>query len=61
MPASALPAARALATSVEVEYPGGLAVDVTGLAWRQADRPYVTHHADFAPAVAAAIAPFSAQ
>jgi GNAT superfamily N-acetyltransferase len=59
--ASALPAARALATSVEFEHPGDLAVDITGLAWRQADRPYLTHHADFAPAVAAAIAPRSAQ
>jgi hypothetical protein len=61
LPASALPAARALATSVRFEQPGDLAVDVTGLAWRQADRPYLTHHADFAPAVAAAIAPLSAQ
>jgi hypothetical protein len=57
----ALPVARALATSVEFESPGDLAVDVTGLAWRQADRPYLTHHADFTPAVAAALAPSSAQ
>jgi hypothetical protein len=36
LPASALLAARAPATSVEAEHAGGLAVDVTGLAWRQA-------------------------
>ncbi|WP_436735605.1 hypothetical protein [Streptomyces sp. BBFR102] len=35
--------------------------DVTELAWREADRPYLTHQAGFAPNVAAAIAPVSAQ
>ncbi|WP_440581075.1 GNAT family N-acetyltransferase [Streptomyces sp. PT19] len=59
--ASVLPAARALATSVSFEHSGDLAVDVTGLAWRQADRPYLTHQGDFAPAVAAAIAPRSVE
>ncbi|MFJ6686301.1 hypothetical protein [Streptomyces werraensis] len=57
----ALSAARALATSVEFEHLGDLAVDVTQLAWRQADRPFLTHQADFTPAVAAAIAPSSPQ
>ncbi|MFI9772748.1 GNAT family N-acetyltransferase [Streptomyces sp. NPDC052415] len=61
LPAPALPAARLLATSVEFEHQGDLAVDVAGLAWRQADRPYLTHHVDFAPHVAAAIAPARAQ
>ncbi|MGW0669883.1 hypothetical protein [Streptomyces sp. NPDC002746] len=46
---------------MEFEHPGDLAVDVTELAWRQADRPHLTHRADFTPAVAAAIAPLSAQ
>lgn len=55
------PAVRALATSVEFGHSGDLAVDLTGLAWRQADRPYLTHQADFAPAVEAAIAPSSPQ
>lgn len=59
--ASLLPAARALATSVKFEHPGDLAVDVTELAWRQADRPHLTHRAGFTPAVAAAVAPLSAQ
>ncbi|MGW6202069.1 GNAT family N-acetyltransferase [Streptomyces sp. NPDC055089] len=53
--------ARALATSVEFKYPGDVAVDVTELSWRQADRSHLTHQAGFAPAVAAAIAPVSAR
>ncbi|MFD7861617.1 GNAT family N-acetyltransferase [Streptomyces sp. NPDC059783] len=53
--------AHAWATSVTFEHPGDLAVDVNELAWRQADRPYLTHQASFAPAVAAAIAPYSSQ
>ncbi|MEE1736415.1 GNAT family N-acetyltransferase [Streptomyces sp. BE147] len=53
--------AQALATSVEFQHPGDTAVDVTELAWREADRPHLTHQAGFAPNVAAAIAPVSAQ
>ncbi len=52
---------RALATSVQFEHRGGTAVDVTELAWREADRPALTHQSSFAPAVAAAIAPVSAR
>lgn len=59
--ASLTPAARVLAPSVEFEHPGNLAVDVTELSWRKADRPHLTHRADFTPAVAAAIGPVSAQ
>ncbi|MFD9753349.1 hypothetical protein ACFWZK_20245 [[Kitasatospora] papulosa] len=46
---------------MEFEHPGNLAVDVTELSWRKADRPHLTHRADFTPAVAAAIGPVSAQ
>ncbi|MFD8666586.1 hypothetical protein ACFV1U_14435 [Streptomyces microflavus] len=53
--------AQVRATSVEFEHPGDVAVDVIELAWRQADRPHLTHQAGFAPAVAAAIAPVSAR
>ncbi|MFJ1744229.1 hypothetical protein ACIOG4_36960 [Streptomyces microflavus] len=45
---------------MEFQHPGDVAVDVTELAWREADRPYLTHQAGFAPNVAAAIAPVSA-
>lgn len=50
-------AAIALATSVEFQHPGDTAVDVTELAWREADRPHLTHQAGFAPKVAAAPSP----
>ncbi|MFD7552598.1 GNAT family N-acetyltransferase [Streptomyces sp. NPDC059816] len=53
--------AHALATSVKFTHPGDMAVDITELAWRQADRQHLTHQAGFAPAVAAAIAPVSAR
>ncbi|MFF8104520.1 hypothetical protein ACF07S_33415 [Streptomyces sp. NPDC016640] len=53
--------AHALATSVKFRDPGDHAVEVAGVSWRQADRPYLTHAATFTPAVEAAIAPGSAQ
>lgn len=62
-PLQALPpsTAQAMATSLRVEHPGDVAVGVTELAWRQADRPHLTHQAGFAHAVQAAIAPVSAR
>ncbi|MFD7861491.1 GNAT family N-acetyltransferase [Streptomyces sp. NPDC059783] len=59
--ADLLPQAHALATSIELRHRGGLAVAVTELSWRHADRPHTTHTAGFTPAVPAAIAPLSAQ
>ncbi|KNE81416.1 hypothetical protein AB0B04_18650 [Streptomyces xinghaiensis] len=58
---SALPAARALATSVQVDHSGDVAVDITQMSWREADRPHLTHTAALTPAVTAAIAPASAR
>ncbi|MET8816448.1 GNAT family N-acetyltransferase [Streptomyces sp. NPDC004549] len=57
----ALLVASALAESVDFDQFGDIAVEVTQLSWRQADRPYQTHSAEFTPAVPAAIAPLSAR
>ncbi|MFG3207350.1 hypothetical protein [Streptomyces sp. NPDC048192] len=56
---TALPAYDALATSVDFTGTGDLAVEITGLSWRQAHQPHLTHTAGFSPALQAAIAPYS--
>ncbi|WP_031087945.1 MULTISPECIES: GNAT family N-acetyltransferase [Streptomyces] len=59
---AARPGVRALETSVDVRrHFGDIAVEVAALSWRRADRPHMTHSAEFEPAVQAAVAPWSPQ
>jgi hypothetical protein len=47
-------------TSLEFRDLDDHALQIAGVSWRRADRPYLTHAAAFTPAVEAAIAPTSA-
>ncbi|MET8816423.1 GNAT family N-acetyltransferase [Streptomyces sp. NPDC004549] len=55
----ALSVATALESSVDFDVAGEVAVGVSQMSWRQAGQSHLTHSAEFASAVPAAIAPLS--